>query len=246
MSQIVVTANDIDVSGLALELTLPVEWLNAALADADVSAVAPGHLTVRLSRSGDDVVVRGRIKANVSTPCARCLRPATVDVDAELSLLLRPVAKADPAPRAHGARPAAKVDPAPHGHGRDHAAGQNGAAKKSAKVKEPEYEFSAVEADTDTYDGETVVLDPFVREVILLEMPNFPLCSEACPGIGPAAPEGEADVAASPALDPRLAPLSALREKLARSPTSASQERPDSASSSPAKPGTPKKKTKKE
>jgi uncharacterized protein len=163
--------------------------------------------------------------------------------------MLRPVAKsafAPHAPPARSARPAAKVDPAPHGHGREHAAGQNGVPKKSAKVKEPEYEFSAVEADADTYDGETVVLDPFVREVILLEMPNFPLCSEACPGIGPAASEGEADMTASPALDPRLAPLGALREKLAKSPPSASEERPDSASSSPAQPGTPKKKTKKE
>ena len=40
----------------------------------------------------------------------------------------------------------------------------------------------------DHYDGETVVLDPFVREAILLEVPNFPLCSEDCAGIQPAAP----------------------------------------------------------
>jgi uncharacterized protein len=239
MSQLAITANDIDVSGLTLDVSLSAEWLTAILSDADVSASAPGHLTARLSRSGSEIIVRGWVKASVSTPCARCLRPAAVDVDAELSLMLRPAAKVD-------LRPAARVDTAQHGHGRDHAAGQNGVAKKGAKAKEPEYEFSAEEADTDTYDGETVVLDPFVREAILLEMPNFPLCSEACPGIGPAASEGEADVAASPAIDPRLAPLGALREKLGQMPPSASEERPDSASSSPAKPGTPKKKTKKE
>lgn len=54
---------------------------------------------------------------------------------------------------------------------------------RSAEAKLPEYEFSASEAEYDLYDGETVVLDPFVREALLLEMPNFPLCSEDCPGI---------------------------------------------------------------
>jgi uncharacterized protein len=82
------------------------------------------------------------------------------------------------------------------------------------KAAELEYEFSAEEADTDVYDGETVVLDSFVREAILLEIPNFPLCSEDCPGIRPAAAES-AEVPQSPRIDPRLAPLDALRAKLA-------------------------------
>src|SRR5262249_11349841 len=123
------------------------------------------------------------------------------------------------------------------------------------KVKEPEYEFTAEEADLDTYDGETVVLDAFVREAILLEMPNFPLCSEACPGIGPAASgrdrddgptiraRAEAEEATAPALDPRLAPLGALRERLGqRMPSRASDHPPSSESNRPAKSGTSKKK----
>jgi uncharacterized protein len=235
MPLIAVSANDIDIAGLALDVTLPVDWLNGELADAEVTATAAGHLKARLSRSSHDIVVRGRLKAAVSTPCARCLGPTAVDVDAELSLLLRPAGKAD-------------------AHGHAHAAGSNGAAKKSAKTKEPEYEFSAEEAEVDTYDGETVVLDPFAREAILLEMPNFPLCSEACPGIGRAALGGDRGRDAStpdegdeepPGLDPRLAPLSALREKLGQKSPQASDKRPQSASSRPAKSGTPKK-TKKE
>lgn len=255
MPQLAVPANDIDVSGLALDAPLPVDWLNAELSDADVTAVAPGHLSARLSRSGDEVVVRGRVKASVTTPCARCLDPAGVDVDAELSLLLRPAPKAE-APS--------------HGHRRDHAAGQNGGAKKGAKVKEPEYEFTAEEADLDTYDGETVVLDPFVREAILLDLPNFPLCSEACPGIAPAASRGDraggpstlvggdlddgspafgggaAEAKTGKGLDPRLAPLSALRDKLEQAPKGASGKGAQAASTPPAKAGAPKKKTKKE
>ncbi|WP_433937028.1 DUF177 domain-containing protein [Sorangium cellulosum] len=245
MSQIAVSANDIDISGISLDMPLPTDWLNAELADADVSGRAPGHLSARLSRTGNEIVVRGRVKAPVATPCARCLSPAPLDIDAELSLLLRPAPKAE----SHGPG---------HRHRRDDAAGRNGSAKAETKTKEPEYEFTAEEADVDTYDGETVVLDPFIREAILLEMPNFPLCSEACPGIGPAASRedreggsstlvagaGEEDGAA-PGLDPRLAPLSALRDKLGQKP-SASDKRAQPASTSPASAGTSKKKTKKE
>ncbi len=141
-------------------------------------------------------MVRGQVHAALTTPCARCTKPAALAVDTELSLLLQPVAPAKPAPKplqVHG-----------HAHG-------DGAEKSKRKDKEEEYEFTSEEADMDTYDGETVVLDAFVREAILLEVPNFPLCSEDCPGIGPAAelaPEPTGD------LDPRLAPLAALRAKL--------------------------------
>ncbi|WP_437841067.1 YceD family protein [Sorangium sp. So ce1153] len=244
MSQFAVSANDIDISGLSLDVSVPTDWLNAELVDADVTGRAPGHLSARLSRTGNEIVVRGRVKAPVATPCARCLSPAPLDIDAELSLLLRPAPKAE----THGPG---------HRHRRDDG-GRNGAAKAEPKVKEAEYEFTAEEADVDTYDGETVVLDPFIREAILLEMPNFPLCSEACPGIGPAAsredreggsstPVGGAaeEDEAAPGLDPRLAPLSALREKLGQKP-SASDKREQPASASPANAGTSKKKTKKE
>ncbi|AUX43162.1 hypothetical protein SOCE26_046050 [Sorangium cellulosum] len=242
MSQVTVSAHDIDISGVALDVPLPVDWLNTELSDAEVTALAPGHLTARLSRSANEIVVRGRVKVAVATPCARCLAPASQDIDAELSLLLRPAPKAE----AHG-----------QGHRRDDG-GRNGAPKAGAKAKEPEYEFSADEADVDTYDGETVVLDPFIREAILLEMPNFPLCSEACPGIGPAASREDREggpsnlvsgaveeEGAAPGLDPRLAPLSALREKLGQRP-GASGKPERSPSTSPASAGIPKKKTKKE
>ncbi|WP_437627546.1 YceD family protein [Sorangium sp. So ce1151] len=244
MSQFAVSANDIDIAGLSLDVSVPTDWLNAELADADVTARAPGHLSARLSRTGNEIVVRGRVKAPVATPCARCLSPAPLDVDAELSLFLRPAPKAE----THGPG---------HRHRRDDG-GRNGAAKAEPKVKEAEYEFTAEEADVDTYDGETVVLDPFIREAILLEMPNFPLCSEACPGIGPAASREDREGGSStlvggavvedkaaPGLDPRLAPLSALREKLGQKP-SASDKREQPASASPANAGTSKKKTKKE
>lgn len=76
-----------------------------------------------------------------------------------------------------------------------------------------EYEFQAAEADIDSYDGEKIILDDFVREAVLLEIPNFPLCSEACPGIGPGPNKDLQTTASEPAVDPRLAPLGAFRKK---------------------------------
>jgi uncharacterized protein len=93
-------------------------------------------------------------------------------------------------------------------------------SEKGKKGKEPEYEFASDEAEHDTYDGDTVVLDDFIREALLLELPNFPLCSEACPGIRPVEPAEDAGSAvASERIDPRLAPLGALRAALGQAKT---------------------------
>ena len=180
MPLISVSAHDIDAAGLGLDAELPPAWIDGELSDADVKARAPGEVTARLSRTGDEIIVRGRVKAALMVPCARCTDPTALAVDTELTLLLQPVA-----PAGKGAKPK-------HHHKPD-----------------DEYELTAEEADVDSYDGETVVLDSFVREAILLEVPNFPLCSEGCPGIRPAAEPAPAE--AEPPLDPRLSPLAALR-----------------------------------
>ena len=88
------------------------------------------------------------------------------------------------------------------------------AAKSAAKrpgSRDDETDLDADEADNDTYEGEEVVLDRFIREAILLESPIFPLCSEACEGIRPAsdsAPDSEGAVT-----DPRLLPLLELAKR---------------------------------
>jgi uncharacterized protein len=133
------------------------------------------------------------VRTSLTTPCARCLEPAAVDVDTEVALLLRPEAPAHAAPKTP------KTKPKP--------GGPSTTQPKPSKA-EPEYEFTSEEADHDTFDGETVVLDPFVREAILLEAPNFPLCSEACAGIRPAA--AAPPLEAAPHVDPRLAPLAGI------------------------------------
>ena len=85
-------------------------------------------------------------------------------------------------------------------------------ARARAAAKGPkDDEFATEEADFDTYEGDEVVLDKFVREAILLESPTFPLCSEACEGIRPAL---ESASPTAPAVtDPRLLPLLELAKK---------------------------------
>ena len=197
MALLALSASDIDVAGMPVNTELPKRWLDEALSDTDVRASAPGHVQARLSRTGEDVVVRGRVVASLVTGCARCLDPVQVSVDAELSLLLKRVSPPHPPRTAPG-----KASGGTH-------------RKRADSAAEPdnEYEFSSAEADTDTYDGETVVLDAFVREAILLEIPSFPLCSDDCPGIRPAAAPADA-ASGAPRLDPRLLPLRFLGEHL--------------------------------
>jgi uncharacterized protein len=178
---IVVPANDVDASGIGLDVELPAAWLSAKAADAEARATVPGRFVGRLSRTGRaDIVVRGRIRAEVEVPCARCLKPVPVSIDTEVGLLLKP--RPSDARSQEGAKSAKSSANA--------AQPAKPAAKSKRRRPEPEYEFSSEEADEDVYDGEKVVLDEFVREAILLELPSFPLCSEACPGIGEAASEG--------------------------------------------------------
>jgi uncharacterized protein len=66
------------------------------------------------------------------------------------------------------------------------------------------------EANTLSFEGDTVVLDDLVRDELLLEIPMIPLCSEDCPGMSPA-PERETAGEEQKPLDPRLAPLLKFR-----------------------------------
>ena len=71
------------------------------------------------------------------------------------------------------------------------------------------------ELNRDYYRGSELVLDPTVREYLLLEAPMKPLCSEACEGI--AVPEHlrpPEEVFGEAAPDARFAPLLQLKEAL--------------------------------
>jgi uncharacterized protein len=73
------------------------------------------------------------------------------------------------------------------------------------------------EVSRDYYSGSELVLDPMVREYLLLEAPMKPLCSDSCEGI--AVPEHlrpPEEVFGDAAPDARFAPLLKLKEALTK------------------------------
>ncbi len=190
----VVPVADLELGPKELEWELPTEWLAGAL---EASEAAPrgarGRLRATLTKNGKEVVVLGHVQAALTMPCARTLAPTDVDVDAELYLLLAPAVAAEERARKGRARKSKKALPA----GRE-----RGDAHES---------LSGEDAAGDTYDGERVVLDPFVREFILLELPMFPLHSEDSRAIRPTVAASETT---EKPIDPRLAPLAALKSRL--------------------------------
>ena len=73
------------------------------------------------------------------------------------------------------------------------------------------------EVNRDYYSGSQVVLDPMVRECLLLEAPMKPLCSDTCEGI--AVPEHlrpPEEVFGDSAPDARFAPLLKLKDALTK------------------------------
>ncbi|MGH7297773.1 MAG: YceD family protein [Polyangiaceae bacterium] len=88
-----IPVHDLDAAGKSFHFPVRSAWVRGALEGTNVAAPdADGRLEIRLSRSGTDVVVRGRLQADVTAPCARCLEPARVPVDLELSVLVVPAA----------------------------------------------------------------------------------------------------------------------------------------------------------
>jgi uncharacterized protein len=166
----VVSASTLDAGGESYARPIPNAWLVTALADTEAKALGDGTIDLRLSKSGTDVVVHGKVKADVEVPCARCLEPVRVTLAPEISVLFEVRGKKHP-PK--------------------------------------EVEISRGEADVLPYDGDQVVLDDMLRDDLVLEIPMIPLCSETCPGI---ASHGEAPESGSSTIDPRLAPLLALKK----------------------------------
>ncbi|HNS97708.1 MAG TPA: DUF177 domain-containing protein [Polyangiaceae bacterium] len=176
---------------------LPCPWLQEILDDTDVT-VPPspeGLLEASLTLTGRNVLVRGHVQATVSLACARCLQPATIPIEAELSLLLVPGKPQKPKPATSKAF---------------------SNQRRHAGAMEDDDDGDAIgpnDAELDTYTGDEIVLDGFIREAILLELPIFPLCSEACPGIGALPSDSAQSATEGPPIDPRLAPLLELKIK---------------------------------
>jgi uncharacterized protein len=190
----VVPVHDLDVTGRSVEFELTPTWLRGALEGCEMQpGPAGGTLQAHLAKTGHDILLQGQIDVSLVVPCARCLADVPWRPHIELSLLLHPADEASAGPDAFGAR---RV----HGH----------KPNPKDKASDDPTEFPGDEADMDTYEGEEVVMDGFVREAILLESPIFPLCSEACEGIRPAS---DPQASGRPVVDPRLLPLLELSKR---------------------------------
>lgn len=108
MAEFEIKVHELEAGGKQYDFSLRPAWLDASLglreAPAGESLRADpskpeGTLSVWAEKSGEDVIVRGRVRAHLIAECSRCLGDAPLPVDTELSVLftarseaLRPVA----------------------------------------------------------------------------------------------------------------------------------------------------------
>lgn len=177
------------------------EWLNAATEGTDAKARGVGSLDVTLTKDGRQVIVKGVVKAPLTMPCARTLDPVDVDVESELLLMLLPE-PATPAPKSKKGGNATQVT-------------AKGSPKVSGRLAKDRC-LSDEEAAQDHYSGDEIVLDSFVREFILLDLPMVPIRSDLRDRDKPAipGPPEEAQDGSGRRIDPRLAPLAEIAGRL--------------------------------
>jgi len=93
MPAFVLQLEEIDENGKPWSFSIDPSWLRTELADAGLRPTAnatPGSLEITAQLSGDDILVRGRIRTEVACDCARCLEDAVVPIDVEIVSLLMP------------------------------------------------------------------------------------------------------------------------------------------------------------
>jgi uncharacterized metal-binding protein YceD (DUF177 family) len=211
----VVPLADIERGPRNLTFTLDEAWLREAFEDTDATPRGPGSATVELSKSGKNVMVRGKVEAPITMSCVVTLDPLTIDLSPELFLMLAPAASEASPKLAKKARAAA----AGKDSGTPAEARGGTSRKRPSKEEDDDGELLDEHAVAqDTFEGSQIELDSFFREFLVLELPMFPrrsdLPSSEGPAIGP--PSAESD-GQEPAIDPRLQPLAALRSRLRES-----------------------------
>ncbi|MFO0676703.1 MAG: DUF177 domain-containing protein [Polyangiaceae bacterium] len=86
-----VPVHDLDAAGKAYSFPVRAAWLRGTFEGDDVRADGQdGTFAFRISKSGNHVIVHGHVQAGVTVPCARCLGPAPVAIDQQVSALMVP------------------------------------------------------------------------------------------------------------------------------------------------------------
>jgi uncharacterized protein len=200
--QFSIPVRDLERSDQRRSWELPTEWLDWALEQCEAQTDGtPGSLEVYVKKTGREVLVKGEAVANVTLPCVRTMAPVPVKLVAPILLYLTPKAPvvSSPPGAAKGGKKAGRKPRGRQERDDDAVAGEL---------------LSSEEAGRDEYDGENVVLDEFVREHLLLELPLFPVRSDL--PFDPAPATDTPPDEPGQTLDPRLAPLAALASQLQR------------------------------
>jgi uncharacterized metal-binding protein YceD (DUF177 family) len=223
--EFVIPVADLERGPKHAEFVLSDAWLRRTLEDSDATAVGPGKVEVTVSKNGPSVLVRGQMTADLTMPCVVTLDPVPVPVRVEILLMLSPKSGATTEHEGHVARRKArapKVDAPGTPEKAPAKAERAGRPKGPAKAGtgEGHWEETPVlddeTAGQDTYEGHEIVLDDFIREFLILELPMFPRRSDLptdSPAANPPLPADSQPGGDKP-LDPRLSPLAELKSRL--------------------------------
>ncbi|HEY2409266.1 MAG TPA: YceD family protein [Polyangiaceae bacterium] len=194
----VVPLSDLERGPRSIVFSLDEAWLRKTLAEAQATPIGAGTASVELSKSGRDVMVRGRAEARVSVACVVTLDPIEIELRPEIFLLLAP---REPNESSGRRAPKRRGEAGPKG-------------KKGRAEEDSDSELSAEDVAEDTFEGSQIELDSFFREFLLLELPLFPRRSDLPSPEGPAIAPPSAGPTESPVIDPRLKPLADLKRRI--------------------------------
>jgi hypothetical protein len=106
-AQFLVPVADVERGPRTVSFTLDEAWLREALEGTEATPRRAGSATLELSKSGRDILVRGRAEAALSMPCVVTLDPLDIDLNPEIFLMLAP-APSEPAGKSGKSDPASK------------------------------------------------------------------------------------------------------------------------------------------
>jgi len=120
-----------------------------------------GTLDVELYADDTNAYASGTMRGEVVVACSRCVGPARIAIDEPVRITFMP---------------AAELAGAAEEQAVEGTSGQEG---------EEGVELADQDLDLFPYDGETVDLEPLIREHLVLAVPYAPLCREDCKGLCP-------------------------------------------------------------
>lgn len=91
MPDFVLQLQDIDDAGKDYRFELTAQWFDTMLADSSVRRdpkAGSGWFELHAQRNGQQLLVNGRVRAELLTECSRCLGEAALHVDAQVTALL--------------------------------------------------------------------------------------------------------------------------------------------------------------